>query len=230
MDFEIYCDESRQDLFNRPIPGDNYVLIGGIWIRSEDRHKHKLAIKEIRRKHGLHSEFKWNKLGPSRLPFFKDIITFFFDAPDIRFRTVVLKADELDAVRFAQADNELMFYKFYYQLLHHWILDKNKYHIFLDTKTNRVHNRIKVLNKCLSNSNLLSEISIQALPSNELDLIQLADVLIGAASYKFHHREGSIAKLAIIELIEEKLNREIRPTPRHEQKFNIFRFKPGGGW
>lgn len=229
MDLEIYCDESRQDLFKTPIPGENYVLIGGICIKAADRQTLKKGIKDIRISHEILSEFKWNKVSPSKIDFYFDIINFFFNH-EIRFRTVVLRADELDAVKFHQADNELMFYKFYYQLLHHWILDKNKYRIFVDTKTNRVHSRLKTLKKCLANANLLSEIDVQALPSDQVDFIQLADLLIGAVSYKFHNRNESDAKLKIINQIETKLEREIGPTSRFEQKFNIFRFKPGGEW
>ncbi len=123
-----------------------------------------------------------------------------------------------------------MFYKFYYQLLHHWILDFNRYRIFVDTKTNRAHDRIWTLERCLRNSNLTSEVALQALPSHELDLIQLADLLIGAVSYKFHGHRSSSAKLEIVRAIETRLAREIGPTPRSEDKFNVFRFRSGGGW
>lgn len=229
MDFEIYCDESRQDLFKTPVPGENYILIGGICIKAADRQNFKKDVKDIRISHKILSEFKWNKVSPSKIDFYLDLITFFFDH-EIRFRTVVLRADELSAVKFHQADNELMFYKFYYQLLHHWILDKNKYRIFVDTKTNRVHNRLKTLKECLANANLLSEVDVQALPSEQVDFIQLADLLIGAVSYKFHNRSGSKAKLKIINNIESRLGRKISPTTRADQKFNVFRFRPGGGW
>lgn len=229
MDFEVYCDESRQDLFKSPVAGDNYVLIGGIWIKAEDRSGFKGAIKAIRHKHSVFNEFKWNKVSPSKLGFYIDLVSLFFDR-DIRFRVLVLRSDELNAVDFHKADNELMFYKFYYQLLHHWILDENRYRIFLDTKTNRTHNRIGKLDECLRNSNLLSEVNVQALPSHEVDLIQLADLLIGIVSYKFHDRSESNAKHTLVQEIESKLGREIRATSRAEKKFNIFRFKPGGGW
>ncbi len=229
MEFEIYCDESRQDLFKSPVPRNNFVLIGGIWIKAEDRRAFKQALKEIRDKYNVHSEFKWNKVSPSKIDFYVDLINFYFDN-EIRFRTIVLHASELDTVKFHEADKELMFYKFYYQMLHHWILDKNRYRIFVDTKTNRVHSRLNTLKKCLAKSNLLSEIDVQALPSDEMDLMQLADLLIGSVSYKFHQGSESYAKLMIVAKIEERLAHEIRPTPRHEQKFNVFRFKPGGGW
>ena len=229
MNFDVYCDESRQELFRSPVPGENYVLIGGIWIKAEERPAHKRAVKILRARHRLHGEFKWNRVSTSRLDFYKDLVSMFFSR-DIRFRTVVLQADELDSVRFHEADNELMFYKFYYQLLHHWILDFNKYRIFVDTKTNRVQDRLRTLELCLSNANISSVVDVQALPSHEVDLMQLADVLIGAVSYKFHKRASSKAKQEVVGEVEKRLERQIGPTCRADNKFNVFRFRPGGGW
>jgi hypothetical protein len=229
MDFEVYCDESGQELFKNHPQGEYYSLIGSIWIKAEDRRKHKDNILAIRKRHNVYGEFKWNRVSNSRLDFYLEIIKWFFES-NIRFRTLVLRADELDAVRFHCNDNELMFYKFYYQLLHHWILDFNCYKVFLDTRTNRLHSRLKVLEKCLNSSNLTSSVVVQALPSNELDLIQIADVLIGAVSYKFHRRESNQAKLQIIREIEQNLGQEIKPTSKSMEKFNVFRFRSEGGW
>ncbi len=229
MDFEIYCDESAQDLFKGTSQDGIYTLIGGVWIKAEDRKIHKAAINQLRERHNLHGEFKWKRVSNSRLDFYLDIVKWFFES-EIRFRTLILRAEELNAVKFHNSDHELMYYKFYYQLLHHWILDFNSYKIFVDTKTNRLHNRLGVLQKCLNNSNLTSTATVQALPSNQLDLIQVADVLIGAVSYKFHKRDTSQAKLQIINQIETCWNREIQPTTKSEEKFNIFRFRSEGGW
>jgi hypothetical protein len=230
MDFEVYCDESGQDLFRSRASGQRYVLIGGVWIKAGERPEHKRSIRALRAQHGVHGEFKWRRVSRSRVEFYKRLVGLFFDR-DIRFRVVVLRADELDAVQFHDADNELMFYKFYYQLLHHWILDFNRYRIFVDTKTNRVQGRLRVLERCLSNANLSSKVEVQALPSQELDLIQLADVIIGAVSYRFHGWTTSKAKREVVQEIESHLpNGRIEPTPKAEEKFNVFRFRPGGGW
>jgi len=230
MDFEIYCDESRQENFSRRDVPDHFVLIGGIWLPTLLRQELKLKIGELRKDHTVYSEFKWNKVSPSREDFYVNLIQLFFREP-IRFRCIVLAVDELDAVTFHQNDIELMFYKFYYQLIHHWILGQNSYRVFVDLKTNRVHDRVTSLHQCLSRSNLNSDIhSVQALPSHELDILQLTDVLIGAVGYRFHGEQKSRAKLAVCEEIEKHIGSRISHTPRGEEKFNIFRFRPHGGW
>lgn len=229
MDFEAYCDESNPEFFRSRPRGKNYVLIGGIWIRSEDRTNHKAAIKRIRERHNVHGEFKWNRVSPSRVRFYTEIVEWFFSTDEIRFRTIILPVNKLND-KLHEYDNELAFYKFYYQMLHHWILDHNNYRIFVDTRTNRLHNRLQTLEQCLNYANLTSTVNVQALPSDELDLIQVADVLIGAVGYSFHGRMGSNAKLHIVEAIKEKVGGVIGPTRKTEEKFNVFLFHGGGGW
>jgi hypothetical protein len=231
MDFEVYCDESRTENFYDQAPGDeSYVLIGGLWIEASEREDYKAKIKALRETHNVYGEFKWNRVSPSRQQFYLALVRFFFEEA-MRFRCIVLPVSQLDAVQFHQADNELMFYKFYYQLLHHWILDFNRYRIFVDFKSNRVRSRLRTLHRVLRNANITSEIlAVQALPSDQVDLLQLVDVLIGAVGYRFHQERGSTSKLAVLNEIEDHLGHPIQPTSRREEKFNVFRFRTGGGW
>ena len=229
MDFEVYCDESNPEFFKSRPGGENYVLIGGIWIKAEHRSRHKAAIKEIRSHHKVMGEFKWNRVSPSRVGFYTEIVGWFFTTDEVRFRTIVLPVSGLND-KLHEYDNELAFYKFYYQVLHHWILDHNNYRVFVDTRTNRLHSRLKTLEQCLKYANLTSRVTVQALPSDELDLIQVADVLIGAVGYSLHGRTESEAKLQVVEAIKEKIGHEIMPTPKAEEKFNVFRFHGEGGW
>jgi hypothetical protein len=134
-------------------------------------------------------------------------------------------------VRFHQDDGELSFYKFYYQLLHHWILDYNEYAIFIDHKINKDHNRITKLSEVLNNANLFSSIiNVQAIHSQESLGIQLADFLTGCINGKFNDRLNSNAKLNILREIEQHLHLPIRQTNKAEEKFNIFRINLQGGW
>ncbi len=232
MDFEIYCDESRQELFRtRRAAQGVYVIIGGIWIEAKKRTYYKNLIHQLRERYRVYGEFKWNRVSPSRLDFYLDLVRLFF-REEMRFRCIVLALDEMDAVQFHEADEELMFYKFYYQLLHPWILDLNRYRIFVDMKTNRIPDRLRTLKRVLSNANLSSEIlDVQALPSKEVDLIQLTDVLIGAVGYAFHNLRTSDAKRCVVGEIERFLPyHRIQSTWKGEEKFNVFRFRPGGGW
>ncbi|MCG8207300.1 DUF3800 domain-containing protein [Tenacibaculum finnmarkense] len=230
MEFEVYCDESSPEvLWDKS--ANKYLVLGSVWIPSDFREELKTGIKEIKKTHNYRNEIKWNKVSPSSFDFYKALVAYFFSADFIRFRAIIVEADKIDKVKFHNDDSELSFYKFYYQLLHHWILDFNEYSIFIDHKVNKDLNRVHNLKDILNNANLFSSIkNLQALPSDELLGIQLADFLMGALNGKVNGRVTSKSKLGIIEKIEKQLNHEIVPTPKAEEKFNVFKINLEGGW
>ncbi len=230
MDFEVYCDESRQDLISKKTK-DNYFLIGSLWLGIDLRDKIKLEIKRLRNAHSVWGEIKWNKVSASKKQFYFDLIDLFISYNDkLRFRCIAIESSKVE-LGWHNHDKELGFYKFYYQLLHHWISDLNSYSIFCDTKTNRDLSRLRVLAECLTATNLTSTIkSIQALPSHEVVLIQLTDFLLGAVSAKMNNATQSKAKQEIIAFLEEKLGHALIASDACEKKFNIFKINLDGGW
>lgn len=229
MEIEVYCDESRPELFTtKKQTADKYMLIGSIWIPKDRRNILKDRIKQIRERHNVHGEIKWRSVSPSKLDFYKDMVSLFFDERDIvRFRCIVIDKNQVDLNVYHKGDAELGFYKFYYQLLHHWIREGNKYFVFTDTKTTRMHHRLKELYQILNKTNLFADIiTVQAIPSYDSVFIQLADLLVGAVGYSCHSHNKSQAKNEVIELVTKKLNRTpCESTARDEKKFNVFRIK-----
>ena len=62
---ELYCDESRQDLFyNKDVISNTnkYIFIGGVMINREDRVEIKNKINDLKKKYNLNikTELKWN--------------------------------------------------------------------------------------------------------------------------------------------------------------------------
>lgn len=37
MNFDVYCDEAYPDLFSSKKPQARYLIIGGIWLKKENR-------------------------------------------------------------------------------------------------------------------------------------------------------------------------------------------------
>ena len=231
MNIDIYCDESLHDLFTSKKSKDKYMFIGSLWIDREIRDEIKLKVKELRVKHNCWGEIKWTKVTPSKRDFYIELINLFFSyGMQMRFRCIMVEAKKM-IWTYHKEDKELGFYKFYYQLLHKWIKDFNKYKIFFDMKKNRDLTRLRVLRDILTNQYQNSYIEqIQALPSKEVVLIQLTDLLLGATSAKLNDKIiSNQAKKDVISHIEKLRAKEIAPTYQIENKFNIFKIKLSGG-
>lgn len=233
MKFDVYCDESRHELLCSKHPAARYMVIGSVWLQSADRQQFKDEIHALRDKYKVGGEFKWQKASPSRLDFYKALVDWFVAKGDrVRFRCIAVDHAQVDLVRFHQNDQELGFYKFYYQMLHNWILDFNEYAVFCDWKPNKDRERLNVLQRCLSCANLSSTISgVQALASDESVLLQLTDVLTGVSAARLNDvvRPGS-AKEQLVFHVEGLLGRRIAHTYRTEPKFNVFEINLKGGW
>lgn len=233
MKFDVYCDESRPDLLSSSRPQAQYMLIGSLWLPTECRGPFKQAIHALRNKHKIGGEFKWQKVSPSRVDFYKELVGWFCAMnQQLRYRCIVVEHRHVNLKLYHNNDQELGFYKFYYQLLHHWIYDFNEYDIFVDFKANRNRNALPDLKRCLDLSNLSSLVNqVQAICSNESVLIQLVDVLTGMAASRLNgSMRADSAKTQVLTEFEGLLGHAIRPTHKDEQKFNVFKIDLTGGW
>jgi len=209
------------------------MVLGSLWIPSIAREGFKKEIRKIREENRIGGEAKWQKVSRNRISFYRDLVDWFFSKDsEVRFRCIVIDNTKANLERYHENDCELAFYKFYYQLLHQWILDFNNYSIFCDFKSNRSRDRLPKLKSCLSHSNIFSHVpTVQAIRSRESVLMQLADILTGAASSRMN---DSVAKTSgkseLIKYIETRLGRQIRHTAAREEKFNVFVINLQGGW
>lgn len=229
MLYDVYCDESRQDLIVEKSSIDShnrFVCIGGIMLPTEKREMLKDSIKDLKLKYSLYGELKWGNVSPNKINFYLELIDLFFSTDSsIDFRTVVLDAKDIDNETFNDSDHELGYYKFYYQLLYHWIEPRDEYYVFTDYKTNKDRTRLKSLKEILNRACWSESVElIQAINSKESLLLQLQNVLMGAVGYKFNYgiHGKSEAKKAVVDRIEEHLGHPIRHTSRNYRKFNVF--------
>lgn len=230
MHYEVYCDESCiEALFDKD--SHSVTVIGGIWIPADFREEIKKKLRFILDKYHRTEEFKWNKISPSTVEMYEELIQLFFNSYNIRFRAICIHSDQVDNARFNRGDGELGFYKFYYQLIHKWLIDDNSYSIFLDYKVNGNKHRVKDLERILRATSNAEVKQAQAIPSHQSLLIQFADVLTGAVSSSFNEENTSESKLRIRKLIEAFLGHRIRGTAPYEQKYNVFDISlRKGGW
>lgn len=234
MKFEVYCDEALPDLFTSKHPRARFLMIGGLWLPAKLRDDAKDKIGRLRVQHKVWGEMKWRKISPSKAAFYAELIDLFMSyGMDMRFRCIAVDRTQVDMALLGN-DGELGFYKFYYQLLHHWILDFNEYRVFCDLKSNRDRSRLRVLKRCLGCANKTAAIAdVQSLPSSQVTLLQLCDVLLGAASSRLNETlTAGSAKEATVQQLETRLDLRgpLAATGAAEKKFNIFKIRLEGGW
>ena len=232
MKFLVYCDETLPDLFTTSKAIDKRLMIGSLWIEAELKDDFKEKIKILRDKHKCWGEIKWTKVSHSQEKFYMDLVDLFFSyGMQARFRAIGIDPKQVNWSMHGN-DKELGFYKFYYFLLEKWLHDFNEYSVFCDAKVNRDLSRLNTLHEILENANWNANIQrVQALPSKEVVLIQLADLFLGATSARINNiAHTNSAKINLIKHIEKHLGRNIEPTWANEQKWNIFNIELGGGW
>jgi hypothetical protein len=219
----VYCDESCHDASGR----HPFMAIGSLWVDRDARDQISHAFRRLAVEQGLRGELKWRKVSRSRLDAYARLADFFFDQPELRFRTIVVE-QSLVKMELHGRDRELAFYKFYYEMLEKWLLAGNDYVILIDRKTNRGadrHTTLKTyLERHLRGRAWITDLTI--IDSGETPLAQLCDVLTGAVAATFNGaaRPGS-AKERLTQRVAARAGLAslgVR-TPPSEDKFNIFR-------
>lgn len=228
MKYNIYCDESCH-LENDK---QNFMVLGGIICIKNARNIVKRDILEIKKKNNINAntEIKWNKVSPSKINYYKDLIDYFFDNEDLRFRALIIDKRQLKHEFFNQTHDE-WYYKMYYQLLQNLVEPKGENYIYLDIKDTKSAKKVEGLKKFLNfkmNEYDIEPIKhIQSINSLESVIMQLSDLLIGAIGFKnremYNSKGASMAKVQLMTYIIEKSGYSLnKSTFLSEKKFNIF--------
>lgn len=230
--YNIYCDESCH-LENDK---ETAMAIGCVWCPQSKKDAIFRRIREIKEAHGLKRQFeiKWNKVSAGKLDFYLDIVNYFFDNSDLHFRVLVVpNKQDLSHAQFHQTHDEF-YYKMYFSMLKTLFEPDCKYNIYIDIKDTRGQGKVDKLHEILCNSHydfdrkLIQR--VQQVRSEEVELVALADLLIGAISYLHRGKNTSKAKLQIIDRIRERSGYQLMSSTLYrESKFNIFVWQPSYG-
>lgn len=226
--YNIYCDESCH------LENDHQrvMVLGAIWCPKDKAREAFDRIREIKEKHNLsrNLEIKWTKVSIAKKMFYLDLIDYFFDNPDLHFRAVISYKTKLDHKSHKQT-HEDWYYKQYYQLIHPLLTSKDHYNIYLDIKDTRGpwkrdHLRGVLANKMYDYDGKIIK-GIQAIRSEEVELLQLADLLLGALGYVHKEFSGNQGKLEVIKRIRKHSGHSlVKNTFLREFKFNLFIWHP----
>ena len=228
--FNVYCDESCHLEHDR-IP----VMAWGAVI-CEKRFARDLSerLRALKVKHGLKSAFevKWTKVSPAKANFYLALVDLFLADDRLRFRGLVVPdKGQLNHIRFEQSHDD-WYYKMYFTMLRPVFVAPKHYRIYLDIKDTRGASKTRKLHEVLASS--LYDFDrecverVQQIRSHESEILQIADLLIGALTYAHRGLADNKGKTAIIARLQERFGEQslTRTSSFASTKFNILVWQP----
>ncbi|WP_276918815.1 DUF3800 domain-containing protein [Aneurinibacillus aneurinilyticus] len=227
--YNIYCDESCHLENDR----QKSMVLGAVIIPKELVKQISNDIADIKVKHGLNkfTELKWTKVSNSKLDLFLEIARYFFSNKAINFRALVVPDKSILNHAQHQQTHDDWYYKMYYNMLRPIIDSEAGNYIYLDIKDTQGARKVKKLQSILCTSFRDFDYSIvrriQLIRSEESQILQLADLLIGAVGYwnrqMYEEPGASRAKIILMsEIIEAAGHTFDQTTPWWYKKFNIL--------
>ena len=228
VEYNVYCDESC----HLEHDNSNVMVIGAVYCPKKMVKKINKDIYSIKERYGLpkNGELKWVKISNSNFNVYRALIEYFFSNNDLHFRAVIADKTNLNHKKYSQTHDD-WYYKIYYTMLKNIFLKGSTYNIYIDIKyvfSNKKANKLHDVccnTFCDFQHKMISK--VQPIRSNEVEIMQLTDIIIGAIGYvNRNFIEGhkySESKLKIIELIKGKSGYSLTKSSYYTDfKFNYL--------
>jgi hypothetical protein len=236
--FNIYCDESCHLVNDR----SQVMVLGCVWCLRDRVAEISQRLREIKAQHGLVTpadykpdrqpfELKWQKVSPAKLAYYLQVVDYFFDDDDLHFRGVIIPDKSRLRHEAFRQDHDTWYYKMCFTLLEPVVDPQHRYHIYLDIKDTHSEEKRRKLEQVLRNSRYDYQgrviERVQQIRSHECELLQLADLLIGAIGYQNRGLQTSPAKRSVVERVKQRSRKSLDTTTwLRESKLNLLRWEP----
>lgn len=226
--FNVYCDESCHLEFDH----QPCMVLGAVWCRENRVRAVADELRAIKARHGLSRsyELKWTKVSAGKEAYYREVVDYFVESPDLRFRCLVaVQKERLNHESWSRGHDD-WYYVMYYDMLKVLGGRDRELRVYLDIKDTLGHQKVVGLGRYLAH--VVEPIGgsigrIQTIRSHESELLQVADLLIGAVSYANRGLAGMAAKSGIVARLEDAFGRRLTTaTPLSWTKFNIFIWTP----
>lgn len=222
------------------------MVYGGVITQAVNVPKYDTLIEGWRKQHNLKAELKWAKVSKAKLGYYIALVDMFFEhakANRLHFKAVVFDTHQIDYKTYHGGSVELGFYKFYYQFLlykfgRYAATDDCRLWVYIDERSGCDEVKLGTLRNVLAagiknkfgrKSDVVRK--IEARDSHHCNLMQLADVLMGAVGFHcngMHAVQGAsphkialaahVAKLANLPALDVS-------TPYSANAFELWRFQ-----
>ena len=231
MIINFYCDEScHLENDHRSV-----MVLGCVWTPKEHVRTACERIRTIKAANGFnpHCELKWTKVSRGGLALYREIMEEFFRDPELHFRALLVPDKSILRHGHFRQTHDDWYYKMYFNLLKVVLDPVGPNHIYLDIKDTHGRKKVAKLQEVLANSRYDFDQQIiqrvQQIRSHEVELLQLADLMIGAVAYHNRGLAENEGKRALVKLIQQRSGHSLdRNTLLRELKVNLFRWVPGG--
>jgi hypothetical protein len=226
--FNVYCDESCYQQHDH----HGVMLLGGLWCPLDRTAFFSRGIRAIKSRHGIapRSEIKWTRVSPGKLRFYLDLIEYFFSEPDLHFRGVIVPDKENLQHDIHGQSHDQWHYKMWFVLLSCVLSPHDEYRIYLDIKDTHSNRSALKLHDVLCNSQydfsrkIISRVAI--VRSDQSEILQLCDLILGAVSYANRGLKTSAAKQALVSAVRSLSGYSLTQTTLYrESKLNLLRWK-----
>ncbi|HXK77674.1 MAG TPA: DUF3800 domain-containing protein [Oscillospiraceae bacterium] len=235
MLYNVYCDETC----HLEHDGINVMVLGAVWCPQSKLKDINQRIRQIKERNGVSPtmELKWTKISPAKIDMYRDIVNYYFDDDDLHFRAVIIPdKSKLDHQHFNQTHDD-WYYKMYFDMLKVIFNPTDRYEVYIDIKDSNSYRKAQKLKEVCSNSMYDFSQSIiqrlQPIRSDEVQIMQLVDILIGAVGYENRvfpeDFKKSPAKQEIIDLIKGRSGYTMtKTTLLREEKLNLLSWDARG--
>jgi hypothetical protein len=174
------------------------MVLGGIIIPQENIVTFKDTMLKYRTDQNMTKELKWSKVSVQKIKEYKVFIDYQFaltNTNKAHFSSVIFDTHQINHNKHSDGDKEKGFYKFYYQLLLNcfargYISPDNdvKFIIHLDHRISKykLSDLKDILNAGIKKKLNVTDnriLNVQAIDSKSSDVLQIADILMGAIGY-----------------------------------------------
>lgn len=228
----VYADESSQT-------AHRYMVLGAL-ITGQSHLVLEHDLQAVKEMHHLFDELKWNKV-PSKGKFLDgyQAMVRSFQAMPLRFKAFVVDTAQYPLAHVTHSDRneELGFYKYFFQLLYTGIMrrdHRHNYHIYLDPKPKADIGSVHILERCINRKAMISGFPDMWNSScciieewhEPCACLQLTDLLTGMVAAKWNRKIKSASKLNFLAWSEDLLETDfLRPSkPYGNHKIDIWPF------
>jgi len=223
------CFFDETGLLNNEV--DKFFILG--MIKCLRPHRLYNLIQKIRDKNHFYDEIKWKKVNAKNFNIMRRVIDAFFATYNTSFYCIVLHKDNMDFERYFNNDFFKVYQSFTPLLLKRNIQVDEMVSVIADhySTPNKDEFEMKVRNHVNDNGQKMSIHSVVRINSSGSDLIQIADLLMGAVNYEFKLscnliKNPSTAKVQLLTYLKQILKIENLTNHIKSEKFNIMIFDP----